>query len=387
MKKNVAEIKTPTRSIERGTERELWARAAGRCEFSGCNRVLYKSPVTQQSVNIAQMAHIYSFSAGGPRGHAQVKKGLINDVGNLMLVCYDCHRKIDKDKKGEIYSGTLLKQWKDDHETRIRIVTEIVPTKKSHVIFFQSKIGTQRNPIPFNEAVVAMFPGWYPYDDRPIALAMLSEDDDSMPEFWQNESRNLQKIFVRLVQDRIESGDAKHISVFALAPQPLLIQLGTHLIDRVDAVVYQPHREPTTWKWQPHPDGFTFNVSEPSDKSGTPVLVFSLSAKIAPERIAAVLPGKLSVWEVSIAEPHNDFLRSPEQLRQFRETARKVVGAINAAHPSAVDIKVFPAMPVSCAVEFGRIRMPKADIPWTIFDQNNKVGRFISALTIGEKQQ
>lgn len=35
-----------TRHIKRPVERELWARAAARCQFSGCNKLLYKSAVT-----------------------------------------------------------------------------------------------------------------------------------------------------------------------------------------------------------------------------------------------------------------------------------------------------------------------------------------------------
>ena len=54
-----------TRYIKREVERELWARAAGRCQFEGCNRVLYKSPITQERVNISEKAHIYSFSEDG----------------------------------------------------------------------------------------------------------------------------------------------------------------------------------------------------------------------------------------------------------------------------------------------------------------------------------
>jgi hypothetical protein len=78
-------VKKVTRSISREAERVLWARAAGRCEFDGCNRLLYKSPITQERVNIAQMAHIYSFAADGPRGRGLFANnaGRLNDVGNL----------------------------------------------------------------------------------------------------------------------------------------------------------------------------------------------------------------------------------------------------------------------------------------------------------------
>lgn len=90
-----------SRYIKREVERVLWAKAAGRCQFNGCNRPLYKSPVTQEHVNISEKAHIYSFSENGPRGWGPfiTNRAQINDISNLMLVCHDCHTKIDQDKK------------------------------------------------------------------------------------------------------------------------------------------------------------------------------------------------------------------------------------------------------------------------------------------------
>ena len=49
--------KEVTRHIKREVERELWARAAGRCQFQGCNELIYKSPVIHERVNVAEMAH------------------------------------------------------------------------------------------------------------------------------------------------------------------------------------------------------------------------------------------------------------------------------------------------------------------------------------------
>jgi len=62
---SVKEVKDLSRSISIATQNFLWGRAAGRCEFAGCNRPLWKSSVTSERVNIAQKAHIYSFSEGG----------------------------------------------------------------------------------------------------------------------------------------------------------------------------------------------------------------------------------------------------------------------------------------------------------------------------------
>src|SRR5437773_233451 len=86
-----------TRAITRDAERELWTYAAGRCEFAGCNRPLFRSPITNEHVNISEKAHIYAFSKRGPRGRGPFSKNTagLNDAANLMLVCHDCHRKID----------------------------------------------------------------------------------------------------------------------------------------------------------------------------------------------------------------------------------------------------------------------------------------------------
>jgi len=378
-----------TRSIKREVERELWGRAAARCEFNDCNKLLYKSPVTQEPVHLAEKAHIYSFSKDGPRGQGKLaaKPASLNQVSNLMLVCHDCHLKIDRDKKGDRYSADLLKKWKLEHEARVRIASGISANKKSHVVLYGSRIGDENSPLQTEVAFDAMFPDWNPADDRSVNLSMTSALDDSTKEFWMAQAAHLQKEFDRHIQPRIDEAKPNHFSVFALASQPLLILLGSLYTDKVPAVVYQPHREPRTWKWQPHPDGFQFRITEPADKSGIPVLVFSLSAKIGTERIESVLGGKVSIWEVTIDQPHNDFLRSEAQLSMFREAVRKLMVAIKAAHPNASDIKVFPAMPVSCAVELGRVRMPKADLPWVVYDQNHKHQKFIETITIGGNRE
>ena len=44
--------------------------------------------------------------------------------------------------------------------------------------------------------------------------------------------------------------------------------------------------------------------------------------------------------------------------------------------------RIFPVMPVSLAVELGRVRMPKAEPRWEIFDEHQARGGFVHALTI-----
>ena len=99
------------------------------------------------------------------------------------------------------------------------------------------------------------------------------------------------------------------------------------------------------------------------------------------DRVQAVLPGA-SIWQISIDSPHNDFVRSLQQTEDFRRCLRRTLDTIKAAHGQTSELHVFPAMPVSLAVEVGRVRMPKADLPMIIYDEDRGNGGFRRALEI-----
>jgi len=375
-----------TRYIKREVERELWARTAGRCQFQGCNQLVYKSPVTQERVNLAEKAHIYSFSKDGPRGWGPfaTNKKALNDLSNLLLVCHHCHATIDQDRSGIRFPAKLLIDWKRQHEARVRIVTEINPNKKSHVILYGGKIGEEASPLQPDLALEAMFPDWYPAEEEPLSLSMSCEHEDNTEQFWQTEAAHLRAIFEQQVRPRIKAAKPNHFSVFARANQPLLILLGALVTDKVPAEVYQLRREPPSWQWKNAPEGLSFQVKPPAEQSQRPpALIISLSAKINHDRVTAVLGADTAIWEFTIDDCHNDFLQCRPQLSSFREAVRKLMVAITEVHGQATPLSIFPAMPVACAVELGRVRMPKADMPWIIFDQNNKLKRFMKALEIG----
>lgn len=382
-------IKEVTRYIKSDIERELWGRSSGRCQFEGCNKLLYKSSVTQETVNIAQKAHIYAFSEKGPRGWSDdIKNGnqeALNDIDNLMLMCHECHNKIDRNEHK--YPASLLIKWKFSHEKRIEIVTGIEDTKKSHVIFFGANISSQSSRIKKNDAFKAMFPNKYPSSDRPINFSLDSEIKDDDENFWQLHNSHITKKFDRLISPIIEDDEVKSFSLFALAPIPLLIKIGSLFTDKIDIETYQLKREPQSWIWENEPEGFEFILNNNDNFDKDPVLIFSLSGKISHNRITNIL-GDVNIWEITIPNEflHNDFIRAKSQLSQFRTIVRKVLVEINQKHPNKY-LSIFPAMPISCAVELGRIRMPKSDAPWIIYDQNNNLGEFIKTITIGEHNE
>jgi hypothetical protein len=380
-----AEVNEVTRFIGREVSEVLWGRAAGRCEFQGCNEPLWKSPVTQEPVKIAERAHIYAFGKDGPRSKAEFRAAGLNGLSNLLLVCRNCHRTIDQHKDGRKYSVEVLQAMKQSHESRIELVTNIVPSVHSHVLLYSTSVGDHQLLPSFNDAASAMFPHRLPTTDRPIELGLHdSARRDHDAAFWSLESSQLKLHFERRVRDRTRASSDRieHLSVFAIAPQPLLMLLGTLLGDIVPANIHQRRREPATWGWRSDAEPLTLQVSEPEENTGTPALILGLSGTVTEDRIERVLGSQVSIWRVTVDSPHNDILEAEAQLKEWRTTLRKLFDRIKAVHGQQTTLHIFPAIPVSAAIEVGRVRMPKADMPWQLYDQINNLGGFIPAITI-----
>jgi hypothetical protein len=379
------EYRDVTRQVRVPVQNALWGLAGGRCEFAGCNKPLWKSSVTQEQVNIGQKAHIYSFATGGPRGNRGVSKANLNDLSNLILVCHECHQKIDARKDGGRYPVPIVLQMKADHEERIVRVTRIAPHKTSDILLYGANIGDHRSPLNYLEAAEALFPRHYPAADTAITLGTINNSlSDRDAVFWQNEANHLSRHFDTKVRDRLAMGVIRHLSVFALAPQPLLVLFGTLLGDITPADVYQRHREPvTTWQWPASTQKITFLERAPAACDGPPALVIALSATVTRDRIVSVLGEKASIWTLTVTRPNNDLIKSRAHLSELRRQFRGLFDRIKAAHGQDTLLHVFPVGPVSAAVEFGRCRMPKADMPWRIYDQLTPQGPFVPALDIG----
>ena len=381
--------KVKSRDISRSVEAMLWGNAAGRCEFDGCNRELWKSPVTQERVNLAEKAHIYSFSTDGPRGNRGVDARRLNALENLILVCGLCHKTIDKNWASGRYTVAQLQQWKAAHEARVCRVAGIGPEKSSHILLFGSNIGDHHGPLHYRHVVDAIFPHRYPAEDHAIELgvrnSVLSEVKKAV--FWDSARANVEADYAQ-VRRRIKSGEIKHLSVFALAAQPLLIEFGALLGDIVRADVYQLHREPApSWKWPPQaPAAPEIEVRRPSSTNGPPALVLAFSAPVTADRITAVLGPDAAIWTLTVPSPNKELVKSPAQLSEARGLFSRVFDEIKVVHGQDTLLHVFPVMPVSLAVELGRARSPKAEMPWRVYDQVGALGGFVPALEIDPKE-
>jgi hypothetical protein len=308
---------------------------------------------------------------------------LAKEFGNLMLLCGKHHKAIDVDYLADHPEQVLL-EMKAEHEDRIAIVTGMAADRASHVIRFAADIGQRDALVSTRSIFMAMPPDRHPAEGRTIDIELAgSEYADHEDRYWELQRENLRRVFARKVKERIEQKEIKHLSVFALAPQPLLMELGRLLGDIVPVTVHQRHREPATWRWQPNQPAVEFQVNESATSTQALVaLKLALSATITDDRIHSVLGKDVAIWSLTATTPHNDIMRRSEDLAQFRIHLRGLLNRIKAAHGESAVINVFPALPNSAAVEAGRVWMPKADLPLQIFDQNRSAGGFIPTLRI-----
>ncbi len=385
--------KRPKRKIDPMVTALLWGRAAGRCQFPGCPRNLCYASISGDPGNFAERAHVYSFEKNGPRGHESLEATpeKLNSVDNLMLLCTEHHTNIDKKENVDKYPASLLLQWKKEHEDRVRMVTSIDSNRMSHVVTYQANINGSYPPIAIADAQACLFAeGRYPCDPlMPKDLSMKWESSENQAHFWTIAQNELQASFAQRIKPSIRDDKNPHFSIFALAPMPLLIELGVLLSDRADVDIYQPIKEPKGWQWPNDKERFEYVIEQPEQSSGIPVLVLALSDEIHQDRITRVLGDSVSIWKLTLPKVHrhNDHLRSKAQLSVFRSTMRQVLAEIRQFHPHSKALHIFPAAPVSYCIELGRVRTQKVDHTWVIYDHVKPQEAFIETITIGDHHE
>ena len=95
------------------------------------------------------------------------------------------------------------------------------------------------------------------------------------------ETRNLQLQFQRKVRPRLTAkGDIENLSIFALAPQPLLIELGRLLSDIPQLKYINFIENHLIGDGRRRQMDFAFHIEEPAETHATVALNLSLSATI-----------------------------------------------------------------------------------------------------------
>ncbi|MGE4543702.1 MAG: SAVED domain-containing protein [Pedobacter sp.] len=373
------------------TQLELWARAAGRCEFRGCNKPLYLDELTKTRDNLSIISHIIAAEPGGPRGNEIDSPRLAKDISNLMLTCRDHAKIIDSKENVHAYPIELLREYKKEHEDRIRLLTDIMDDAKSLVLLFQAPIDGNNFNIDKTLAYQAMLPN-YPAKEHPDVIDFSDFADRETEEgYWSILSRNIKAKFNDIFKHGTNRRDYMHVSVFALGPIPLLTYLGS-LIGDIDSVdLYQRHRTTKDWKWKDEPDDFRkeyYRTIEPethNDDFDTSILI-SISGVVDRKKVVDLVGEGCNVYEITADKPGLDFLSSRLKLEMFCYEYRQLLTKIRSANGHTKELNLFIAAPSPVAIECGRALLPKCDPAVRVYDLIKGASGFVYALTINKNR-
>jgi len=263
-----------------------------------------------------------------------------------------------------------LMKMKQDHENRIARLTAMAPSMHSHMVIYKANIGNNSPVLTYENLRDYLLPTHYPADDRVIDLSLTnSPQRDKDAAFWQTELDVLDKHFNEKLKERIKKQEITHLSLFALAPIPLLIKLGILLNDIQHVRVHQPVRNPKSWRLSDAPDQIVYLIQQKAGTGLNVALNLSLSATITNDRIYDILGNDATIYTLTIKLPFNDFLKNQVHLDDFSKSLKLLMDKIK-KEQGLVPLHIFPAIPVATAIEFGRTWMPKADMPLHIYDQN-----------------
>lgn len=379
--------KTGRASISKKVENQLWARAAGRCEFRGCNKILYTDDLTKLKDNLSVISHIIAYEKDGPRGHETLSDQLKTDISNLMLTCKDHGKIFDSHEHVAKYPVELLREYKKEHEERIKILTGVLEDFKTHVLLFLAPIGGRTFNIDQSQIFHALQPR-YPSTEYPYSIDMSDICNVETKEGWPFLCQTINQKFKDIFKNGVNRKDFHHISVFALAPIPLLVYLGSLIGDISNVDLYQKHRSTDKWTWKDESeegvDFYQILVPEKHSTASNTGIAISVSGDVDKENIRGILGDDCNLYEIRASKPGLDFLSSKAKLKAFSLAYRELLRDIRGVNGHFNEIHLFSASPAPVAIESGRAVLPKSDPPIKVYDFIGKDGGFVYALTINE---
>jgi hypothetical protein len=378
MKHKLQRPKIPT-----STQLRLWVLAAGRCEFQGCNDLLLHDDLTLSEGNYSNISHIISWTPTGPRGDAVLSPKLAKDISNLMLMCQKHAKLIDDKKYIPFYTAEKLLMFKKMHEERIGIQTEIQAARKTLVLRLESNIRGRKVQVAQPDVYSALLEaGRYPADEKGVLIDLTGIKYAPDKAFWDTSARQIEAELASAFRVGNDGARHSHLSIFALAPIPLLAYLGFRLGNTVPADIYIKMRG-RNWLLQQKTPRAQLSARRPKRARGKHVaLSIAISGSVSSSSIYKATGMRLPIYEIKIRRPGLDSIRSAEDLEVFRELYRSVMDEIRERHGKKARVHLLAAIPSCVAVVCGREILHGVDPKVILYEHGTQFSGFMPAITI-----
>ncbi|GBG14210.1 RND transporter [Novimethylophilus kurashikiensis] len=341
--------------IPRDVRRELWIAAAGRCEFRGCCKPVDRDFLTKTKCKVGEYAHIIADSPDGTRGVAGESERLAKDPTNLMLACFDCHSRIDRNGKNNEYTAEQLRAMKREHEARIQFIYSATGVKDSLPIMMSFPIGAHVPVIDVRQVQYAILEnsGYtrFPLDKHVHIDKSDFDTQDNSTDFWPRAERVVTEVYERRILPEITARNgATHLTVVAFAPIPMLMKLGALLGDKTEATVFDLPTE--RWLWDKNADcpSPQFLHVVPDQLPREVAVVVSISNVATP-------PSYSSIVEFRAEAPNRGIIRTEGHVQAFRREFNAFLMKLVRAGVRVLHLH--PATPLCLSVEIGRMLLLK----------------------------
>lgn len=324
--------------------------AGWRCQFAGCGKDLKRDSTSGAKGTFSYFAHIIASSPKGPRGDRLLSGQRTDDVENVMLLCDECHRRIDR-VDPDRFTVDVLRKMRQDSINEVRRLLDTLRYPEALPLVIMGNITAQSPRFNQREAEEAMWtrqlrmspqgPEHYFYTGGHI-------HDPHAPHYWGSVFESLRDDIPRLrkLLNGTLRGDGTKmpLAVFPLHGTSLLVLAGRVVGESSSLTLFQFHRDKPSnlpgGKWAfyesatpPASDKYCTNELRPLvEGEKEACLLVSLTYKIDPKRLpdrlhlsSGFAMGALEVTASSSSQLGPDILAHPLDLDYFATEVEQAI--------------------------------------------------------------
>jgi hypothetical protein len=323
----------------------LWGRAAGHCALPECRTELFAEATDYDPVVvIGEIAHVAGASDCGPRADTGLREKERDDYENLILLCRNCHIRIDKQSRSN--PTAYLLALKQGHEAWVRAQ---LPERGRSSTGWKAVSLIGDHPVDLTTADAALAPDFMNGDPARIRVPTDARD-------WQAVDGDIAAATRTLM-----TGDDEfdhRIAVFPLASVSACLSLGYHLTSRPNVRLFQHHRDDRTWAWPrlatPTQDITVTGLSECDAECRVVTFLFHLSAVITDAVVTELAEPVGRRVDIRVEAPSTAWLCHPDQIRWVAAAARQAFEQAVRDFPACKMWRVLYAGPAPIAVAIGQ---------------------------------
>ncbi len=383
----VRDSRVTRQDLKESTRIEIWAKAAGRCCM--CARYMVGDTGYFHTTLVGEIAHITGATSGdtSPRGDSYADEDERAHSSNLMLLCHDCHKKVDSHGMAGYYTREMLASIKELHEARVRASTDYASYGAAVVLRVASTIRGSRVSATDRQISEALrqsllTPATPDARDSRFELELL--DPESAEWVWDRAASEL-KVKALEVLDKARAAGAATVVVFALGPIPALVLLGYHLDDKSDVRVLPASRRDDDSKclWSPAPAEalrFELDVAAADEFAEDIIVAIDITAVASLEKLpSSVTAAPVVRFRSTAIGPQ--VVESREASEEFAREWRSAMARLESLFPSAKRIHLVAAVPSVVAIEVGRAYMRDSQ-PELIIYQRTSLEEYVEAVRL-----